>query len=69
MRAEVGWRWINLSFSSQNLTGAKYRLGEYNYSSDFHQATFPSLVPSRMYAAGAPRTLFFTLSLNYGGKS
>ncbi len=65
--ANVGWWLVDLSFSAQNLTDAQYRLGEYNFASDFKATPYPSLVPQRHYSAGAPRTMFFTVALNYGG--
>jgi hypothetical protein len=64
--ATLGWWFIDLSISSQNLTDTRYRLGEYNFASDFRSTTYPSLVPQRHFAAGAPRTVLFTIALNYG---
>ena len=49
------------------LAGTRYRLGEYNFASDFHSQPFPTLVPVRHFSAGAPRTVFFSIALNYGG--
>ena len=67
--ASVGWWFVDLSVSAQNLTDRHYRLGEYNYVSDFHSTPYPGLVPVRHFSAGAPRTVMFTIALNYGGRS
>jgi hypothetical protein len=53
--------------SGQNIFDAKYRLGEYNYASDFHSAPEPTLVPQRHFTAGAPRTVFLSVSATLGG--
>lgn len=63
----VGWRFVELGLSAQNLLDARYRLGEYNYASDFHSQSFPTLVPVRAFSAGPPRTLFLTLAVTLGG--
>ena len=63
----VGWSFVDLSLQVQNLLDARYRLGEYNYASDFHSQAFPTLVPDRHFSAGAPRIIFFSVALNYGG--
>jgi hypothetical protein len=62
----VGWRFLDLSLAVQNLFDTQYRLGEFNYASDFHSQPFPTLVPVRHFTAGAPRTVFFSIALNYG---
>jgi hypothetical protein len=53
----------------QNLFDTRYRLGEYNYASDFHSQPLPTLVPVRHFTAGPPRIVFFSIALNYGGSS
>ncbi|HVW27855.1 MAG TPA: TonB family protein [Polyangiaceae bacterium] len=63
----VGWSFVDLSLSIQNLLDSRYRLGEYNYASDFHSQAFPTLVPVRHFSAGAPRIILFSIALNYGG--
>jgi hypothetical protein len=63
----VGWWFIDVSLSAQNLLDARYRLGEYNFASDFHSQPFPTLVPVRHFTAGAPRTLLVSIALNFGG--
>ena len=50
-----------------NLLDRRYRLSEFNYASDFRTAQQPTLVPSRHFAAGAPRGLFLTLTATLGG--
>ncbi|MEO7037205.1 MAG: TonB family protein [Polyangiaceae bacterium] len=62
----LGWSFAELSLSVQNLLDTEYRLGEFNYASDFHSQSFPTLVPVRHFSAGAPRTFLFSLALNYG---
>lgn len=62
----VGWSFVSLSLSVQNLLNNQYRLGEFNYASDFHSQPQPTLVPVRHFTAGAPRTVLFTVALNYG---
>jgi TonB family protein len=63
----VGWNVFDVRLSGQNLFDAKYRLGEYNYASDFHSAPEPTLVPQRHFTAGAPRTVFLSVSATLGG--
>lgn len=67
LNATLRWRWVQLGVSCTNLFDSRYRLGEYNYASDFHTAPYPTLVPSRMFSAGAPRVLMFSLAVNLGG--
>ena len=62
----LGWSFVELGLAAQNLLDTQYRLGEYNYASDFHSQAFPTLVPVRHFSAGAPRTLLLTLALNLG---
>jgi TonB family protein len=50
-----------------NLLDNRYRLGELNYASDFHSQPQPTLVPERHFTAGAPRGVFGTLAINFGG--
>ena len=65
--ASVEWANYQLRFSSTNLLDTQYRLGEYNYASDFHSQPQPTLVPDRTFAAGPPRALFLTLGCGFGG--
>ncbi len=63
----IRWWFITLGLTGQNLLDTKYKLGEYNYASDFHSQPFPTLVPERLFTAGAPLTLMFSMALTYGG--
>jgi hypothetical protein len=65
--ATAGWWLFDLGLSITNLLGSQYRLGEYNYASDFGTASSPTLVPVRHFSAGAPRTILFSLAVHYGG--
>jgi TonB family protein len=65
--ASAEWAGFQLRFAATNLLDTQYRLGEYNYASDFHSQPQPTLVPDRTFAAGPPRALFLTLGFNFGG--
>jgi len=65
--ASLAWKRYELGIVCTNLLDTQYRLGEYNYPSDFFQTSQPTLVPERMFSAGAPRALFGTLSVRFGG--
>jgi iron complex outermembrane receptor protein len=76
--ATLTWKNFAVNVVSTNLLDTKYRSGEYNFASDFHgqniqspgQPTFtpqPTLVPERLFTAGAPRGIFGSLSVNLGG--
>ncbi len=67
--AAIGWRGLELSLAVTNLFDTRYRLGEYNYASDFHSEAEPTLVAARAFTAGAPRGIFLSLSGNLGGAS
>lgn len=67
--ASLEWKRFELGFEITNLLDRRYRLGEYNYTSDFHSADQPTLVPVRHFAAGPPRMLFVTLAVRFGGQS
>jgi hypothetical protein len=62
------WWFIETGIAAQNLLDTKYRLGEYNYASDFHSQTQPTLVPARAFTAGAPLTFMWSLALHYGDR-
>jgi iron complex outermembrane recepter protein len=64
----VGWTIWNVRLSGQNIFDSRYRLGEYNYASDFHKLLpEPTLAPERAFTAGAPRTIMLSLSATLGG--
>ena len=68
LSASIGWRMIDIGLSATNLFDRRYRLGEYNYVSDFHSnPNLPTLLPARHFSAGAPRALFLNVSLTLGG--
>ena len=58
-----------------NLLGTQYRLGEYNYASDFRSSRSqpggasaqPNLVPERTFTAGSPRAIYGSFAINFGG--
>ncbi len=56
----VSWSHYQVRLSATNVLDNRYRLGEYNYASDFKSRPQPTLVPEREFTAGAPRALFAT---------
>ncbi len=72
---KVGWKAWSLELKGTNIFDSRYRLGEYNYVSDFRnfqqvqpaQPPEPTLTPARAFTAGPPRMLFLTLSATLGG--
>jgi TonB family protein len=65
--ASLRWDIWTVRLAGQNLLGARYRLGEYNYASDFHSQAEPTLAPERTFTAGAPRTVFLSIAATVGG--
>jgi TonB family protein len=66
--AALSWSHYEVRLLSTNLLNNQYRLGEYNYASDFKsQLPNPTLVPERTFTAGAPRGIFATFGINFGG--
>jgi iron complex outermembrane recepter protein len=73
--ATLSFSHIELGLSVSNLLGTQYRLGEYNFASDFRSyraspgggSAQPTLVPERLFTAGAPRTIFGSFAINFGG--
>jgi iron complex outermembrane recepter protein len=61
------WRAFELSLIATNLLDARYRLSEFTFVSDFHTQSQPTLLPERMFTAGAPRMLFLSLAITVGG--
>ena len=66
-QATLGWSHYEIGIQGQNLTAQKYRLGEYNFASDFSPNGSPTLVPVRHFTAGDPISIFAVLALNFGG--
>jgi iron complex outermembrane receptor protein len=70
LNAELAWRWVSVGLAVTNLLDARYRLGEFNFASDFRTAgSLPTLVPTRHFSAGAPRAAMLTLAFHLGGES
>ncbi|HEX4515560.1 MAG TPA: hypothetical protein VH054_18565, partial [Polyangiaceae bacterium] len=67
--ASAAWRNIELGVTGTNITNNQYRLGEFNFASDFHSQAQPTLVPERMFTAGPPLGIFANVTLRFGGKS
>jgi TonB family protein len=73
--ATLNFSHYELGLTVSNLFDAQYRLGEYNFASDFHSARTqpggasaqPTLVPERMFTAGAPRAIYGSFAINFGG--
>lgn len=56
------WRWVQLDVLVENITGARWREGEYHYASAWPSAASASQIPVIHYVAGTPRVLRATLS-------
>jgi hypothetical protein len=65
--AAIRVRGYELELQVLNLLDTQYRIAEYNYVSNFDSDSPPTLVAARHFAAGAPRTVFLSLSANFGG--
>jgi outer membrane receptor protein involved in Fe transport len=67
--AALGWSHFELRLAITNLLDNRYRLGEFNYASDFRSVpdASPTLVPVRHFTAGAPRAVLVTFALKLGG--
>ncbi len=71
--ATLRWRDYSLGLVLTNVLNSQYRLSEYNYASNFQpflpqtQPSEPTLAPMRQFTAGAPRGIFGTLSITFGG--
>jgi hypothetical protein len=68
LNASLSWWMFEAQLSITNLLDARYRLGEYNYASDFHSQPFPTLVPVRHFTAGTPQTILFSFAIHYGDR-
>ena len=67
--AGLAWSIWHVRLAGTNLFNAKYKLGEYNYASDFHSQAEPTLDPQRTFTAGAPLQLMLTVGATLGGAS
>jgi iron complex outermembrane recepter protein len=64
--ATLRWSIVDVGIAATNLLDRRYRLGEFNYASDFDPSRPPVLSPVRHFSAGAPRALFATLGITWG---
>ncbi len=69
LSARLRWRAVELGAEVSNLLDRRYRLGEFNYASDFQSQPQPTLVPVHHFSAGAPRAVMLTLAITAGGPS
>jgi outer membrane receptor protein involved in Fe transport len=67
LHASLSWTHYEVGFVATNLFDSRYRLGEFNYSSDFRSQPAPSAAPVRHFTAGPPQSLFATFAVNFGG--
>ncbi len=70
LTASLLWTNFELGLSVTNLFDARYRLGEYNYASNWNppgSGQQPSLVPERQFTAGPPRGIFGHFAINFQG--
>jgi iron complex outermembrane receptor protein len=65
--AALAWTHYEVGIAATNLLDRRYRLGEYDFASDFHTEPSPTLVPVRHFSAGAPRAVLGTFAVNFGG--
>jgi len=65
--ASLSWTHYEIGLVATNLLDRRNRIGEYNYASDFHGQAQPTLVPERHFTVGAPRSVFATFAVNWGG--
>jgi len=73
--ATLNFSHFEFGLTVSNLFDSQYRLGEYNYASDFRSARAqpggasaqPTLVPERTFTAGAPRAIYGSFAINFGG--
>jgi iron complex outermembrane receptor protein len=65
--AALTWGPYQVRVVCTNILNTQYRLGEYNFASDFHSQPQPTLVPDRTFTAGAPRGVFGTFGITFGG--
>jgi TonB family protein len=66
LSANLRWSGVEFGLAATNLLDRQYRLGEFNYASDFNTTPQPILSPVRHFTAGAPRAIFATLGLTWG---
>ena len=61
----LAWQRYRLAIKASNVLDTRYRLGEYNYESDFQSTdrTTPTLAIARHFTAGSPRIVLFQLEV------
>jgi iron complex outermembrane recepter protein len=67
--ASAKWKSISLGVTCTNLINRQYRVGEFNYTSNFRGRDFPTLAPARHFNAGEPRAIFATFAVALAPKS
>jgi iron complex outermembrane recepter protein len=67
LSATLSWTHYELGFVATNLFDNRYRLGEFNYASDFRSQPAPIAGPVRHFTAGPPRGLYATFAINFAG--
>jgi iron complex outermembrane recepter protein len=71
--ATLAWKNYEAGLVVTNLLDTQYRLSEFNYVSNFNAGGIgapsgpPSFVPGRLFTAGAPRGIFGTFAISFGG--
>jgi TonB family protein len=65
--ATLAWTNYELGLTVTNLLDTRYKLGEYNYVSNFSPDAPPTYVPGRLFTAGAPRAIYGSFTVNFGG--
>lgn len=65
--ASLEWTQFEIGVHATNILDTRYRLGEYNYASDFRSQAQPTLTPERHFTAGAPRGVFASFAVHFGG--
>jgi hypothetical protein len=61
--ASLSWSRYKLGIKASNLLDTRYRLGEYNYRSDFQSLSEPTLTVARHFTAGSPRIVLFQVEV------
>ena len=73
--ATLNFSHFELGLTVTNLLDSQYHLGEYNFASDFRSARAqpggasaqPTLLPERTFIAGAPRAIYGSFAITFGG--
>ena len=65
MQAAMRMKHVEVGVDIYNLLDRQYATAEYVFTSDWRTREIPSRTPARHTAAGAPRTVLFTLGLHF----